>query len=113
MTLSEARWLADAWLSTREDAWNAARNAAWVSIHSAARDATWYTAWFAVDAAGDWEASWDDTGIAALDIMGAIMGAVLALMVKDLITQEQYDTLTGPVRRVLGKIHSADKELES
>ncbi len=68
--------------SARDAAWNAAR----ASARNAARDAAWDAAWNAAwDAAGD--AAWDAAGDAAWD-------AAWALVVKDLITPEQFATLT-------------------
>ena len=64
-------------------AWDAARDAAW----DAARDAAW-------DAARD-----------------AVRDATLALLVRDLITTEQYDALTRPWRAAVGPIHPDDPAL--
>ena len=70
----------------------AARGAAW----DAARDAAWGAAW---------DAAW----YAARD-------AAWALVIRDLIgqhgfTQDHYDTLTGPWRRVIGPVHPDDAPL--
>lgn len=70
-------------------AWGAVRGAAW----DEARYSAWGTAWYAGRSV-----TWD---------------AVLALVVRDLITpgvftQAQYDLLTGPWRRVVGKVHPDD-----
>lgn len=69
--------------------WSAAWVAAWVAARSAAREAAW-------DAA--WGAAWDAAG---------------ALVVRDLITTEDYDTLTLPWRQIVGRIHPDDPEVES
>jgi hypothetical protein len=61
-------------------AWDAAGGAAWGAAWDAARYAAWY-------AAGG--AAWDAAG-------GAAWGAAGALVVRDLITTEQYDILTQP-----------------
>jgi hypothetical protein len=103
LTYDEARELAAArdaaWDAARAAAWDAARDAAW----DAARDAAWDAAW---DAARDaaWDAAWDAARAAA------------ALLSRDLIdgktfTQEQYDLLTGPWRKVIGPIHPDDADL--
>ena len=66
----------------------AARDAAWNAAWGAARDAAW-------NAAGNaaWNAAWNAAGVAA-------WGTVGALMVRDLITTEQFDALTAPMRAV-------------
>jgi hypothetical protein len=76
----------------------AAREAAWVAAWQAARDArdaawqaAWVAAWDAVwDAAGD--AVWEASGDAAWDASWAADATV----VRDLITDAQYQTLTAP-----------------
>ena len=117
LTLDEARALAPVRVAARDaardaalggargTALGAAREAAW----DAARDAAWGAAW---DAAlggargGAWDAVWEAT-CAAWD---AAWSAV-ALVVRDLITTEDYDTLTRPWREVIGPIHPDDPEL--
>ena len=69
---------ASALRAARDAAWGAAREAA----GEAARDAAWYAA---LNAARD-----------------AVLDVVMAVLVRDLITPEQYDTLTGPWRTVTG-----------
>ena len=69
-------------------AWDAARDAAWDAARVAA---------------------WDAARVAARD-------AARALVVRDLIgqhgfTQEHYDTLTGPWRKVIGPVHPDDAVL--
>jgi len=59
-------------------AWVAARDAAWVAAEDAARDAAWVAAW-----------------VAARD---AARAAALALIVRDLITAEQFELLYGSWR---------------
>ena len=68
----------------------------------AARDATWYATWYATwDATREaaltaaLTAAWDAAGYAARD---AAREAAGALVVRDLITTEQFDTLTAPMR---------------
>jgi hypothetical protein len=90
-------------------AWVAARAAAGDAAGYAAWDAAWAAAWAAAgyaagDAAGDaaaWAAAWD----AALAAAGA---AALALVVRDLIGEQFYDTLTGPLRSIGITVHPAD-----
>ena len=62
--------------------------------------AAWGAAWGAA-----WDAAW-----------GAVRGAARALVVRDLIgehgfTQDHYDLLTGPWRRVIGPVHPDDAPL--
>jgi hypothetical protein len=71
-----------AWDAARNAAWNAARNAAW----NAASDAAGNAARNAARNAG-WDAACD---------------AATALVVRDLITLEHFDTLYGPWRDVIG-----------
>ena len=82
LTLDEVRALAP----VRGDAWVAARAAAWDAARDTASDA-------ASDAA--WDAAW----------------AAGALVVRDLITTEDYDTLTRPWREAIGPIHPDDPEM--
>ena len=71
-----AAWNA-AWAAAWNAAWAAARNVAWAAARDAARDAAGDAAWCAAgDAAG-------------------------ALAVKDLISQEHFDTLYGPWEKVI------------
>ena len=81
----DAAWYAAwdaAWYAARCAAWYAARCAAWY----AARDAAWYAAWSAARYAARY-AAWD---------------AGLALVVRDLISPEQFDILYGPWASVFG-----------
>ncbi|MGW1814104.1 hypothetical protein ACWCQM_11160 [Streptomyces sp. NPDC002125] len=64
--------------SGRADAWHAARAATWNAGWHASRESTWDRTW---DTA--WAASWS---------------AAWAAVVRDLITPDQHDTLTGPWR---------------
>ena len=78
------------WDAARDAAWSADRIAAW----EAAGDAAWIAAWDAAwDAARD--AAWTATWEAARD---AAWVAARALLVRDLITTEQFDILTAPMR---------------
>ena len=78
-----------AWVAARDAAWDAARNAARRAAQGAARNA------------------------ARTPGQGASWDAVGALVVRDLITTKDYDTLTLPWRRVIGRIHPDDPEVES
>ena len=73
LTAEEVRRLDAAWNA----AWNAAQDAARDAARNAARNAAW-------DAA--WNAAWN----------------ALALLTRDLISQEHYDMLIGPWRDVIG-----------
>ena len=77
---------------------NAARNAAWDAAWEAARDAARDAAWHAArDAA--WYAAEDVAWYAAGDVAGDVAEA---LVVRDLISVEHFDTLYGPWARVMG-----------
>ena len=80
-------------------AWNAARDAAGNATWNAARDAAVDAVW---DAAVD--VVWDAAGNAAYD-------AAEALVVRDLLPQEHYETLTRPWRTAVGAIHPEDEDL--
>ena len=70
-------------------AWYAAREAAWYAAREAARYAVWEAARYAV-----WDAVW---------------AAAIALMVRDLITTEQFDLLYGPWASVFGVADEEDE----
>ena len=100
--IEKAQVLTPDQLDTMDAAWeaarNAARNATWEAARDAARDAARNAAWVAARSAARkavrmaaWDASW-----------GAVLATVLAVLVRDLITPKQYDTLTGPWRSVMG-----------
>ena len=82
VTTEEARALAAAWNAW--DAWDAWA-AAWAAVRNDALDV-------ALDAA--WNDAWNDAWAAAWD-------AVLALMVRDLISGDQFDVLYGPWASVM------------
>ena len=57
-------------------------------------------------------AAWDAAGAAAWDAAGAAArDAARALVVRDLITTDQYDTLTRTWREVIGPIHPDDPDM--
>ena len=78
--------LAAAWDTTLDAAWGAAWAAAEAAVGAAARAAAWGAVWTA-------------TRTAARD---AAWAAALAVLVRDIITPEQYDLLTEPWRTVMG-----------
>lgn len=92
LTVGEAEKLAAAQYAARP----AAQYAAWY----AARDAAQHAAWYAARAAAR-DAAW----CAARD-------AALALVVRDLISKEHYDLLTGPWAQVIGPAHPDDPTRE-
>ena len=105
LTADEVRSISAAWdavwsaarIAARNAAWDAARSAAW----SAAADAGWREARrAAADAArqAGADATWEARQAAA----GAARQAAWALLVRDLITAEQFETLYGPWRKALG-----------
>ena len=79
-----------AWDATRVAALDAAGGAAWSAAWGAAWCAAWGAAWSAAR-----EAAWGATQVTAWDAAG---DAVIALLVRDLITTEQFDVLTAPMR---------------
>lgn len=86
-------------------AWITAWYKAWHTMHRAVRDSVWDSVWAAIDEV--WKTS-RQQHLAHI--------ALLALVVRDLITpdgftQADYDLLTGPWRRVIGKIHPDDEEM--
>ncbi len=72
------------------DSWSAARNAAWYAAQGAARGAARDAVWDAV-----WDAAWNAPA------QGAAWDAAQALVVRDLITPEQFDILCGSWRSVM------------
>ena len=99
LTGDQSRHLTAAWNAARyaacDAAWDAARGAARDAARDAACDAAWNAARdAAVDAA--WNASYD---------------AAEALIVRDCLPQEHYDTLTRPWRTAVGAIHPEDEDL--
>lgn len=84
LTEDEARRLGAAWVAAWDAAWYAAGYAAREAAREAARVAARYASWYA---AGD--AAWD---------------AACALVVRDLITDEQFHILAGPWEQVMGAL---------
>ena len=90
---------------------DAARDAVVTAAGASARRYDALTvAWDAMlDAA--WDAAWDDDAWDATwgTSWGGVLDAARALIVRDLITTEDYDTLTRPWREVIGPIHPEDE----
>ena len=86
--------------AARISAWGATRISAWDATRGAARDAAWgaarAAAWGATRGAA-WDAAW-----------GAAWDAARALIVRDAISREHYNTLTRPWASVIGKVHPDD-----
>ena len=108
LTPAELDKLAAAGYAAGYAAWYAAGGAAGDAAGYAAWDAAWAAAWAAAGyAAGD--AAGDAAGAAAWDAALAAAGAAaLALVVRDLIGEQFYDTLTGPLRSIGITVHPAD-----
>ncbi len=89
-------------------AWDAARDAAWDAARDAARDAAWDAAWAAAwDAARD--AAWAAARAAARDAAwAAARDAAWAVIVRDLITRDQYRVLVQVWASVMGWPHPDD-----
>ena len=88
--LRVVRGLSDEQVETARAAWAAASAA----VRDAARDAAWDAAWYA-DRAGAWAA---DRYAARYADRYAASDAAVALVVRDLISQEHFNTLTAPMR---------------
>lgn len=91
LTDDEVERLVAAWYAHRGESWYAASNAA----ETAARSEDWY-------AASD--AAWDAAGkVAQSQGWFALGDALIAYIVQDLITAEQFDLLAGPWLSVIGE----------
>ena len=100
ITAGEAEKLAAVW----EGTWDAAQYAAWDAARNADRVAAQDAAWYAArDAARE-------TAPAAAPVTAR--DAALALVVRDLISKEHYDLLTGPWAQVIGPAHPDDPTRE-
>jgi hypothetical protein len=110
MTYDEAEQLSAAGSAARDAARYAAWSAARYAARYAARDAARYAAWDAAGSAARYAARYaardaarDAAGDAArYAARDAARYAAWALMVKDLITPEQFDLLYGPWASVMG-----------
>ena len=101
LTPDEIDRLDAAWYSARNAAWYSAWNAAGNAARNSARNAAW-------NAAGNaaWNSAWNAAGNAARDAArnaagNAAWNAAGALVVRDLITPEQFDLLHGPWASVM------------
>ena len=101
LTEDEVERLGAAWSATRDAAWAAAWSAAWYASWDATRDAARYAAW---------DATWHAARYAA---WYAARDTARALVTRDLISTEHYDTLTLPWRRIIGRIHPDDTEVDA
>lgn len=90
-TLTEEQWDAARRVTSDAD-WIMGSDAAWEAGAFAARDAARDAAWFAAPGEA-WDAPWGATWAVA----GASWAA-RAIVVRDLITPAQFDTLTAPMR---------------
>lgn len=111
LTVDESEKLGAAWYA---DGY-AAGDAVWDAVWDTARVAR-YVALVARDAAWDavWDAAGDAAQFAARDVAGVVArfaagDAALALVVRDLISKEHYDLLTGPWVQVIGPAHPDDE----
>jgi hypothetical protein len=84
-----------AWAAAWDAAWDAARDAAWDAARNAARNEAWDAA---LDAA--WDPAWD----AALDTAWDAARVAAAIVVMDLITEEQFTTLAEPFAEILTEL---------
>jgi hypothetical protein len=83
-------------IAARDVARDAAREAAWDAAREAAWDASWDAAWDAArEAARDaaWEAAWD--------VAWATSRTARAIVVMDLISEEQFQIITEPFTEIL------------
>ena len=84
-----------AWPASRAAAWDATQEATWGAARDATRGASRFASWRASRFAA-WDASWY---------------AACALVARDLVSTEHYDTLTTPWRTAIGPIHPDDPNL--
>lgn len=97
LTQEQAKSLSDAWYDADESAWG---DAWYEAKHSVERTAS------VQDWDNGWETAWynarDNSRYGATDkVWDVIYDAVLALAVKDQITQERFDLLYGPWASVM------------
>ena len=102
--IDRARRLTADELDSLDAARDATWDAAWAAAWAAARDAAWAAAWDAARTAA-WAAACDAARAAAWATAGA-------LVVRDLITTDRYDTLTRAWREVIGPIHPDDPDMK-
>jgi hypothetical protein len=79
-------------IAARDVARDAAREAAWDVAWDAAWDVAWDTAW---------AATWSATRDAVRDVARNAAWAARAIVVMDLITEEQFTILTEPLAEIL------------
>ena len=98
LTVDKLRDLAAARGAAGNAAWYAARDAARGAARDAARDAAGNAAWNAAGNAA-WNAAWN-----------VVYDVAEALVVRDCLPQEHYETLTRPWVSVIGKVHPDDED---
>ena len=96
--------MTQAGVAAGDASWDASWGAAWGAAWVAARGAAWGAAWGAAEIAA-WGAAWVAAEIAALDVAGS---AACAVVVRDLITKDHYQTLTAPIRAAIGSDWDTD-----
>ena len=96
ITPDEARALAPVWDDALGDALGDASDAAWDAAEGAAREAALAAA---------------EEGAALDDALDAVRDAAGALVVRDVITADHYNTLTRAWREVIGPIHPDDPDI--
>lgn len=108
LTVGETEKLAAARVASQDatcaDDWEAAWDTARYAARDAVRSSVRFTPW---EAASPRSTARYAARCAAWD---AARFAVLALVVRDLISTEHYDLLTGPWAQVIGPAHPDDKE---
>lgn len=107
LTPDEASALGAAWVAARSTARVAAQQAAVDATWDAAREAAWDTTREAM-----WGAAWEVARAVARE-REAAWEAARALVSRDLISTEHYDTLTRTWRTTVGSIHPDDPEMGS
>lgn len=102
----DAAWVA-AWDAAGDASRAPARDASWAAPRDAARGAAWAAPWDAPWGA-PWDAPWD---AARAPAWAATRDATRALVVRDLITTDHYDTITRTWREAIGPIHPDDPDM--
>lgn len=81
------------WEAAREAAWDASWDAAWGTATRTALGALRHASW-----ASAGTAAWEVAGTTEWAALWAASWATVALVTRDLITPDQFDTLTAPMR---------------
>jgi hypothetical protein len=93
--LKQLKGITPAQIVDLETIGDVARYEAWSAAWDAGRNAAWSAAWSAA-----WDAIWDMNRSMARD---AAWDAVLALVVRDKISEEHFKVLYGPWKKVMDK----------